>query len=347
MWVLGISALFGNLFSVIWRLTEKARNQTQAVQSFLIGNLALGDFFMGVYMVILASADLYYGDEYFIYSDGWRSGKVCRLAGFLSLFASEGSVFFLTLISYERFLGGVFPFSGARLTKGSAKTVGGLLWLFTFILSLVPVLLAGPDSDFYDLSDVCIGLPLITRPATFEFQASDVGNELTFDLPVSQESKPAWYFSIAIFLGINLTCFVVILICYIAIFFSLKRSMAKAGRSGDAQEELKIAIKMAIIVGTDFLCWVPVIIMGILSQTELVVIPLEAYTWCVVFVLPINSSLNPYLYTISSLISDYRSKKSQKKKVQQPGSDAVSSSKNDSKETLNTSASVTGSTTGK
>ncbi|XP_072018525.1 G-protein coupled receptor GRL101-like [Amphiura filiformis] len=341
MWVLGISALVGNLFSVIWRLAEKTRNQTQAIQTFLIGNLALADFFMGIYMLILASADIYYGDGYFNYSDEWRSGYVCRFAGFLSLFASEGSVFFLTLISYERFLGGVFPFSSARLTKGSAKTVGALLWLFTFVLSLVPVLLAGPDSDFYDLSDVCIGLPLITRPATFEFEASDVGNELTFDLPVSQDSKPAWYFSIVIFLGVNLVCFVFILICYIAIFWSLKKSMAKSGRSTDTQEEMKIAIKMGIIVGTDFLCWVPVIIMGILSQTELVVIPLEAYTWSVVFVLPINSSLNPYLYTISSLISDWRSKHPSKKKQKLTESSMGSSTKNESKETLSSSISQT------
>ena len=340
MWVLGISALFGNLFSVIWRLLEKNRNPTQAMQSYLIGNLAVADFFMGCYMIIIALADLYYGDDYFNVSDLWRSGYVCRLAGFLSLFSSEGSVFFLTLISYERFLGGVFPFSRFRLTKGSAKTVAGFLWLFTFVISLVPVLLAGPDSDFYDLSDVCIGLPLITRPATFEFQASDVGNDLTFDLPISQDSKPAWYFSIILFLGINLVCFIFILICYFAIFWSHKRSLTHSGRSSKSQEEIRIAIKMAVIVGTDFMCWVPVIIMGILSQTQTVVIPLEAYTWSVVFVLPINSSLNPYLYTISSLLGGYKSKRIlvQKKKTQD-GDESILSSKNDSRETLNTTTS--------
>ncbi len=313
MWVLGISAIIGNLFSVLYRLGEKRKNETQAIQSFLIGNLALSDFFMGVYMIILATADIYYGDDYFVYSDQWRSGIICRFAGFLSLLSSEGSVFFLTLISYERFLGGVFPFSSWRLTKGSAKLAGLCIWTFTIVLSLVPIILAGPNSDFYDLSDVCIGLPLITRPSTFELKSTDIGNEVSFDLPVSQDSKPAWYFSIIIFLGVNLACFVAILLCYIAIFWSLRRSIAQSGRSGDAQEELKIAIKMAIIVGTDFLCWIPVIIMGILSQTELVVIPLEAYTWSVVFVIPINSSLNPYLYTISSLISNVKSRNQKEK----------------------------------
>ena len=38
-------------------------------------------------------------------------------------------------------------------------------------------------------------------------------------------------------------------------------------------------------------------------------------TWSVVFILPINSSLNPYLYTIASLIGDY--KKAARKSSQQ------------------------------
>ena len=315
MWVLGFSALVGNLFSILWRLREKKRNEVQQIQTFLIGNLAMADFIMGVYMVILASADLYYGDEYFLNSDNWRSGVTCRLAGFLSLLSSEASVFFLTLISYERFLGAVFPFSSFRLTSASVKIVGAILWAVTVIISTVPIVFAGPESDIYDLSDVCIGLPLITRPSKFEFQASDIGNELTFDLPVEQSSKPAWYYSIVLFLGVNLICFVAILFFYIAIFYSLKKSISQSGRNVDIQEELKIAAKMVLIVGTDFLCWVPVILMGILSQTETVVIPLEAYTWSVVFVLPINSSLNPYLYTIASLIGDWRNRQEKKEHV--------------------------------
>ena len=309
MWVLGISALVGNLLSVILRLTEKSRSPVQRVQTVLIGNLAASDFLMGIYMLILASADLYYGDEYFLYSDQWRSGIVCKIAGFISLVSSEASVLLLTVISYDRFMGVVFPFSRRRLTPGSVKLAVGVLWLLVFAISIVPILLAGPTSDFYDLSDVCIGLPLITRPSSFQFQPNDLSQTLTFDLPVKEDSKPAWYFSIALFLVVNLVCFLGILLIYIIIFYSLRQSANKVKRTIDTKEEMKMATKMALIVGTDFLCWMPVIIMGILSQTGAVVIPLEAYTWSVVFVLPINSSLNPYIYTITSLLGNQKLKK--------------------------------------
>ena len=303
MWILGLSALFGNLLTMIWRMYGKGHSKKQSVQNLLVGSLAMSDFLMGIYMIILASADLYYGDTYFIHADSWRSGALCKFAGLICLLSSEASVFFLTFISFDRFLKIVFPFSKVKLNLKSAYVIIVAIWILTFVVSLIPVLTAGPESDWYDLSDVCVGLPLITRPSSFEFEAAGVGDQVSFQLPVAKETKPAWFFSIALFLGVNLICFFVILVCYIAIFVRLKQSSKRVKRSRSSEDDRKVAIKMAVIVGTDFLCWVPVILMGILSQTGAAVIPLEAYIWSVVFLLPVNSSLNPYLYTLASLIS--------------------------------------------
>ncbi len=274
MWILGLSALIGNLAVIIWRIKEKPskRNVTFTVQNFMISNLAASDFLMGVYMVILASVDVYYGDEYFIYSDSWRSGALCKFVGFLSLLSGEASVAFLTLISFDRFMAAVFPFSKLRFTSKMIKVVAVFLWSTCFIITIVPVMLAGPNSDFYDLSDVCIGLPLITRPTSYELQATGIGNKV-FDIPVAQDTKPAWYFSIAIFLGVNLLCFLSILVFYIAVFVRLRQSAKRVHRTKNRDDEKKMAIRMAVVVGTDFMCWMPVILMGVLSQTRLVVIP--------------------------------------------------------------------------
>ena len=153
MWILGISALVGNLAVGFWRFQENSKSEVQALQSFLIGNLAISDFMMGVYMVVIAGADVYFGDEYFVYSDEWRSGIACRIAGSLSLLSSEASVFFITLISIDRFICLEFPFSRFRLRMQSAKIVVGLIWCAALVLSIIPVVFAGPESDLYDLSD--------------------------------------------------------------------------------------------------------------------------------------------------------------------------------------------------
>lgn len=57
IWVLGSIALVGNLFVIAWRLKYQTANK---VHSFLIVNLAFGDFLMGVYLLIIACVDAYY-----------------------------------------------------------------------------------------------------------------------------------------------------------------------------------------------------------------------------------------------------------------------------------------------
>ena len=309
MWLLGTSALIGNIYVLAHRGKEKAKGPIQAKQSLMIANLAVSDCIMGVYMLILASVDAYYGDEYFKHSDAWRVSYLCRLESFLCLLSSEASVFFITLISVDRFICLVFPFGKVKLNSKWTRITVAILWIISFIIAFVPSILAGPESDFYDLSDVCIGLPLVTRPSSYSIHSSDVGGPgsgRTFSLPVPNEFQPAWYFSIAIFLGLNLVCFLIIFICYTIIFINVKMVGKKVQVQTNRDEHVKMTMKMAAIVGTDFICWVPIVIMGILSQTGAAVIPLQMYTWSVVFIIPINSSLNPYLYTIGSLISEYR-----------------------------------------
>ena len=101
------------------------------------------------------------------------------------------------------------------------------------------------------------------------------------------------------FLGVNLICFSITLLAYIGIFIWVRVTRNKAGRHSSAGSELGMASKMSLIVGTDFCCWMPIIILGILVQADIITLSPDIYAWLVVFVLPINSSINPdsvYLY---------------------------------------------------
>ena len=91
------------------------------VHSFLITNLALGDFLMGVYMLIIASVDLYYRGRYIIYAKFWKQSVLCKFAGFVSTFSSELSVFTLTVITIDRFICIIFPFRVKRLGMREAR----------------------------------------------------------------------------------------------------------------------------------------------------------------------------------------------------------------------------------
>ncbi|XP_071798566.1 uncharacterized protein [Asterias amurensis] len=319
MWILGISALVGNIFVMIWRCHEETEGRdSRKVHSLLVFNLAASDSLMGLYMMIIAIADVRYGDTYFEQSSEWQTSIPCRLAGFISIVASEASVFFLTLISIERFLAIVYPFSSRHIRPKMGRIISASIWICTLIVGVVPTILAfDSSSDLYGLSDVCIGLPLMTKVARYETrkQIIDAGGvaNITVEIPHAAEYRASWFFSIALFLGVNLLCFAVILICYVCMFASVKTSRKEVRRYQNGDDEVRMAIKMAAIVMTDFVCWIPVIVMGILSQSRIVEIPPETYAWVVVFILPINSSLNPYLYTIADLCSKRHSDSYRKK----------------------------------
>ncbi|XP_072168965.1 uncharacterized protein [Diadema setosum] len=317
LWILGCTAILGNLSVASWRLYDQTHKQ--AVQSLFITNLAISDFLMGVYMIVVAIADVRYGDEYFLHADEWRNSIQCKVIGFLSLLSSETSVFLITLITVDRFTCIVFPFSRARIASlAQARKVVCMLWLASFTISVIPITLSGSENAIYGMSDVCIGLPLITQTSSVSEAQEDVSSPLQvrqYQKAVANAEKPAWPYAIAVFLGINFLSLLVIACCYTAMFVSVQRSAKSVARSRNREDDIRMAAKMAVIVLTNFFCWMPVVVMGILSQARLVKIPVETYAWVVVFVLPINSAINPFLYTLSVLVPELLSKLQNKKPI--------------------------------
>ena len=281
IWILGILALLGNLLVIIWRALDKEENR---VQSFLLTNLAVADLLMGVYLLTIAIMDLRWQGEYFKHDIEWRSGIGCRIAGVLSMLSSEVSVLILTIITLDRLICIVFPFKFKRLTYRAAVFACTGVWTFGVVVSVIPITgityFYGDESagnfGFYSRSAVCLPLQL-------------------------SEGKPAgWEYCVAFFIGLNFISFTFILVAYITMFWTVKR-VSRSVRSTKLNKESALAKRLVFIVMTDFCCWMPIIIISILSLSGHFNDPNKiAYVWIAVFVLPLNSSLNPILYTFST-----------------------------------------------
>ena len=323
MWIMGANAFGGNLFVLIWRWYKKDE-QSNKVNTMLLSNLAASDLLMGIYMLITASADLHFGDYFPMRSETWRSGIICRIAGVLAITASEASVFFVMLISIDRFICIRFPYSDKKIGEKSAAIIATIIWLTSFALGIIPSVLAqsGASFKFYDKSHVCIGLPLaLTKSFSYKETSEHVRLEglLYTYIRQSFETEPSGlvnglYFAVAVFLGLNCICYLIILGCYVEIVRAVKKSSKQVGRNRDMKEQITLTLKVTAIVATDFFCWFPIIILGILVQVRVVELPASVYAWCVTFVLPINSAINPYLYTVSEIISNAKKKRSNKSK---------------------------------
>ena len=310
MWLLGFGAIGGNAFVIFWRWNKRKYSKIQPVQRSIIINLAVADLLMGIYMIMVISADAHYGVYFPLSSEDWRTGGVCKLAGILAITSSEASVFFVTLISVDRFLGVLFPFKQYRIGQKIVAVIVTVMWIVALTLATVPTLLSGRNKKFYDVSQICIGLPLVrqslydTENVTYKLDWKD-SMESTFSVSVTSGDSAWMYYSIAIFLGLNLLCCIIIFICYLAIFLAVRKTSVPAGRFKERQaEEIRMAFKMSVIVLTDFFCWMPIIIIGILVQAGAVRLSPNVYAWIAVFILPINSAVNPFLYTLVTAIVD-------------------------------------------
>ena len=333
MWSLG---LFTIVFNMLVFFIRCLRNQSSKIQRLLISHLSLSDFLMGVNMLLLAAADVIYSDFFPSYSNQWRNGPFCKVASILSILSSELSVFLITLISFDRFQGIKYPFSNKRLRPKSAKICLTLIWCVGLILSVVPTALSDLFPDVYEVSEVCVGIPIVKRPNAVSNDSfveilvneTDIGYTYLFDIYtnaihynyiiVNTENlilsrytfsiivgyKLATYFSIVVFIGINLVCFGLVAFFYVQIFIYARKSSRSAGRKRDEKQEIRRAMKMSVIVLTDFCTWVPLLVVCILAQSNVIQVNPLTYAWTVAFILPINSAINPFLYTLIMLIEE-------------------------------------------
>ncbi|CAH1781175.1 unnamed protein product [Owenia fusiformis] len=280
LWTIGVLILLGNLIAIVLRLNEK--NESSNINCIMIMNLSIADFLMSSYIFIIAAVDVKFRGVYAENRYDWVNGRICMLAGFTASLSSEMSVFILVAMTFDRFFKIVFPFkSKLHLNQCSAYIVMSFGWTLCVILSglpLLPLNYFGPYA-FFSQSGFC--LPLILTDFNFK----------------------GWEYSFSIFNVTTLVGFILIAGGYLGIFASTFIRRASIRRH--TNREVKMARKMLWIVATDFCCWVPISILGFLALQG-VQLPGEIFAYISIFVLPINSAINPMIYTFSNLSYDVK-----------------------------------------
>ena len=131
----------------------------------------------------------------------------------------------------------------------------------------------------------------ITVKNTFGFYSSS-----TVCLPdYYSKSQLASNFSFVL-MSFNLLLIVLISAGYILIFYKVRSSRVNNLSTNKLEQERTLMIRVSLIVATDIVCWLPIIAFTYASyfgyQTPGIVIPLSS-----IVLLPINSFLNPFLYS--------------------------------------------------
>ena len=285
VWVMGVLSLIGNLVVIIWRLLHERNN----VPSFFIINLSVSDWLMGCYLILLGTADQMYRNDYALHSDEWLSSSWCKLAGFLSTLSSQMSMYMLVIITIDRVIcvvyGFQFPNWKIKMNVAVWLVAGG--WLFCSFISFLPISGIPYFGNRNIITSVCL---------LFNFTAG--------------WNYAGWEYATCVFLALNLAACILFIAGYGLIFTSIAKTRRAAGQKG-TEEEIIMARKFLLIIGTDLICWIPVLLIGILSFfSESIQAPRGKLTaWITVFCVPINSAINPYLYSLQAFHKGCKNKR--------------------------------------
>uniref|UniRef100_A0A9J7Z7B2 Relaxin family peptide receptor 2a n=1 Tax=Cyprinus carpio carpio TaxID=630221 RepID=A0A9J7Z7B2_CYPCA len=274
VWVMAFITCFGNLFVIGMRSFIRAENNLHAA---CIKVLCFADCLMGVYLFFLGIFDVKFRGEYNRNALIWMDSVECRTIGFLAMLSSEVSVLLITYLTLEKFLVIVFPFSHLRPGKLQTVLVLAFIWILGFVIAAVPLLNEDLFGNYYGRNGVC------------------------FPLHSDRLEKPtAKGYSTGIFLGLNLVAFLVIVVSYSSMFCSIyKTGINATDVRSRLHKDVAVANRFFFIVFSDALCWIPIFLVKTLSLLK-VEIPGTINSWMVIFVLPINSALNPILYTLTT-----------------------------------------------
>ncbi|XP_074145935.1 thyrotropin receptor isoform X3 [Sminthopsis crassicaudata] len=260
VWFVNLLALLGNFFVLFIILTSHYK---LTVPRFLMCNLAFADFCMGIYLLLIASVDLYTRSEYYNYAIDWQTGSGCNTAGFFTVFASELSVYTLTIITLERWYAITFAMRldrKIRLRHAFMIMLGG--WVCCFLLALLP--LVGVSS--YVKVSIC--------------------------LPMDTESPLALTYIIIVLL-LNIIAFIIICACYVKIYITVRNPQYSPG-----DKDTKIAKRMAVLIFTDFMCMAPISFYALSAVMNKPLITISNSKILLVLFYPLNSCANPFLYAI-------------------------------------------------
>lgn len=212
---------------------------------------------------ILAVVDAGTLGEFKAYAIPWQMSAGCQLAGVLAVLSSELSVYTLAVITLERNYAITHAMHlNKRLSLKHASYIMLCGWTFAGAMAALPL-----------------------------FGVSDYRKYATC-LPFETTTGP-WSLTYVVFLMfVNGVAFFILMGCYLKMYCAIRGS--QAWNSNDS----RIAKRMALLVFTDLLCWAPVAFVSLTAVCGYRLVSLEQAKVFTVFVLPLNSCCNPFLYAI-------------------------------------------------
>ena len=334
MWIIAIVTLCGNgyvIYSTSHLLRKKKMHKLLRVNHILILNLSIADFIMGIYLLIVSIKNLQFMGKYGEVDLQWKTGFICSLCGVLAIISSETSCFIMSILSTFRLVNIMQPLKSLSYPAKPWFILLGLTWLSAFLLALLPLVNFFEDFFVYQLyinvlftqnksvtkSDILtmacrhasifnhsfiqngsweFVIPYLTDKFITTAEKIHYYGETSLCMPRFYVHKDEDASEFPIFIvSLNFVSFFYVCLSYILIY-KIASNRPVSNKQVDIQNA-KFQKRIVRLLATDFICWIPICIIAFVKYLYNISLPTFVYTVTVTFLLPINSALNPLLYT--------------------------------------------------
>ena len=274
VWIMAFASFTGNALVIF--SNHCGKNIMNKTTALVFSNLAVSDFLMSIYLIIVAINDNIYRENYALFAEEWLRTTACTIASFLMCTSSLMSVIMMLLISIDRYLITSKPLLSSDLRFKWIKFMLISGWLLTITFVGIPIIMGinrVGDLRLHKYSSIC-------SPSNIEnsFYAS-------------------WMIA---FVLIQLIFWVLTAIFYIMLLKAVDKSR-RSVRSSAQSRNFAIAIRLSLILITDLITWLPVygLLAIAISSGELNIFLLQ---FAIILAIPINSAVNPYIYTATGTV---------------------------------------------
>ena len=293
-------------------------------------NLSFSDLIFGFVLATLAFFSNKFSGYYCLNDFKWRSSIGCNVIGMLTIISSQTSLNLLVLMTGFRLYTTYKPFNSLHSFKTKFTFLILICWFVPITISFIPILLHQKfiqstivSSNMFQKNKIIdsivnLGDKLATNRNTQNFEIwfknidemktqhpnANITVKNTFGFYSSStvclpdfysKSLLASNFSFVL-MSFNLILIVLISTGYIFIHYKISSSKVKIVSTNRTEQERKFMVRVSLIVVTDIVCWLPIIVFTYANyfgyQIPDIVVPLSS-----IVLLPINSFVNPFLYS--------------------------------------------------
>ena len=317
-------------------LKKKKTLQGVGFHQIIILNISISDFIMGIYLLTISAYSKFFSGHFGVVDHEWRSSLKCSIIGSLVVISSQTSCFLMVVLTAFRLNNIVNAFESLTSSVRRWIICIVMAWAVSFMLGVIPLLFMKSSyfvhacSFFSAFHNGTLDSSQLTEFAcraaalsnkTIEYNGNEFQSALEFvqsgvlgnvsvtlfgyygqtsvcmpRLYVAYGEK-SWEYTIFI-VTVNFLSFVFIAVGYIWIIKHTFESSASVRREQNSlanAQTTRMQRRIARIIATDFCCWIPICAMAYVRLgvdfSDIV------YQLSAVLLLPINSALNPFLFT--------------------------------------------------